>query len=151
MIRRVDAATIRPLRRAILRPTRPPEASVYDQDDDAATVHLAAYDDAGGLVGCVTVFAEASEDEPHAWRLRGMATAPEVRGTGVGKALLTAAVDAVRSTGAPLLWCHARENAEGFYARRGFVAVGELFDIPVAGPAPPHAPAPAAPLFAAAI
>lgn len=134
MIRRVDALTIRPLRRAILRPTRPPEASVYAQDDETGTVHLAAYDDGGDVVGCVTVFAQQTDDEPLAWRLRGMATTPEARGQGVGAALLAAAIDAVRAAGAPLLWCNARESAEGFYARYGFVPVGELFEVPVAGP-----------------
>ena len=135
MIKRVDAATIRPLRRAILRPTRPPEASVYDQDDAATTVHLAAYDDnTGALVGCVTVFPEAVADEPYAWRLRGMAVDAPLRGNGVGAELLAVAVDAVRSAGAPLLWCEARENAQGFYEKYGFVGSGELFEVPVAGP-----------------
>jgi GNAT superfamily N-acetyltransferase len=135
VIKRVDAATIRPLRRAILRPTRPPEASVYAQDDDPTTVHLAAYDDATSeLVGCVTVFPEAVDDEPRAWRLRGMAVVEELRGTGIGAALLAAAIDAVRSGGAPLLWCEAREAAQGFYEKHGFVGRGELFEVPVAGP-----------------
>jgi GNAT superfamily N-acetyltransferase len=133
VIKRVDAATIRPLRRAVLRPTRPPEASVYDQDDDAATVHLAAYD-GDRLVGCVTVFPEPVDDEPRAWRLRGMAVEEGRRGTGVGAELLAVAVDAVRDTGAPLLWCEAREKAQGFYEKYGFVGSGELFEIPVAGP-----------------
>jgi GNAT superfamily N-acetyltransferase len=134
-IARVDAATIRPLRRAILRPTRPPEASVYQQDDDDTTVHLAAYDETtGALVGCVTVFPEAVADEPAAWRLRGMAVKAELRGTGIGAALLAAATDAARSAGAPLLWCEARENAEGFYEKYGFIGQGDLFDVPVAGP-----------------
>lgn len=133
MIRRVDAATIRPLRRAILRPTRPPEASVYDQDDDETTVHLAAYDD-DRLIGCVTVFPEAVADEPRAWRLRGMAVEADRRGSGVGAALLAAAIDAARDAGGPLLWCEARHAAEGFYAKYGFVGSGELFDVPVAGP-----------------
>ena len=135
MIKRVDAGTIRPLRRAILRPTRPPEASVYDQDDDPVTVHLAAYDDGSGqLIGCVTVFPEPVPDEPRAWRLRGMAVEADRRGTGVGAALLAVAVDEVRATGAPLLWCEAREAAQGFYEKYGFIGSGELFTIPVAGP-----------------
>jgi predicted GNAT family N-acyltransferase len=133
VIRRVEAAVIRPLRREILRPTRPPDASVYDQDDNPQTVHLAAYDDSGALVGCVTVFPEPYDDDADAWRLRGMATVAEVRGSGVGAALLQAAIDAAIAAGAPLLWCNAREAAEGFYAKYGFVGVGELFDLPVIG------------------
>ncbi|MFL6239168.1 MAG: GNAT family N-acetyltransferase [Actinomycetes bacterium] len=134
MIERVDAATIRPLRRAILRPTRPPEASVYDQDDDASTAHFAAYDESRRLIGCVTVFPEPVDDEPRAWRLRGMAVEADLRGSGVGAALLATAVDAVKAAGAPLLWCESREAAQGFYEKYGFVASGDLFDVPVAGP-----------------
>jgi len=133
-VRFVDVDAIRPLRRAILRPTRPPEKSVYQQDDLPDTVHLAAYDDAGALVGCVTVFPQEYADEPKAWRLRGMATTEEMRGAGVGRQLLDVAIEAVRAAGAPVLWCNARQNAEGFYERFGFVGVGERFEIPVAGP-----------------
>jgi predicted GNAT family N-acyltransferase len=134
VIRRVDAQTVRPLRREILRPTRPLEASIYDEDDDPRTVHLAAYNADGSLVGCVTLFPEAYDTEPLAWRLRGMATSPDARGTGVGGALLGASLDVVTDAKAPLLWCNARESAEGFYARYGFVGDGEIFDLPLAGP-----------------
>jgi predicted GNAT family N-acyltransferase len=133
-VHRVPVETIRPLRRAILRPTRPPEKSVYPQDDLPDTVHVAAYDDAGTVVGCVTVFPQEYGDEPKAWRLRGMATTEEMRGVGVGRQLLDAAIETIRSEGAPLLWCNARQNAEGFYERFGFVGVGDRFEIPVAGP-----------------
>lgn len=134
MIRRVDAETVRPLRREILRPTRPPEASIYDQDEDPRTVHLAAYDGNGSLVGCVTLFPETYDAELLAWRLRGMATMPQVRRTGVGGALLGASIDLVTEAGAPLLWCNAREPVKGFYARHGFVVVGEIFELPLVGP-----------------
>ena len=134
MIRRVEAQVVRPLRHEILRPGRPLEASSYDVDADPRTVHLAAYDDTGAVVGCVTLFPEAYDDEELAWRLRGMATSPGVRGTGVGSALLRETVAVVTEAGAPLLWCNARESAEGFYARHGFVGVGELFDLPGIGP-----------------
>ena len=134
MIERVSVAAIMPLRQRVLRPALPPERSSYAQDDDETTIHLAAYDESGAVVGCVTVFPEGLDDEPAAWRLRGMATAPEVRATGIGARLLAAAVDAVTSTGAPVLWCNARAPAEGFYARYGFAGVGELFDVTDLGP-----------------
>jgi predicted GNAT family N-acyltransferase len=134
VIRRVAVADVRPLRRRVLRPQLPPERSQYAEDADPVTVHLAAYDDDGEVVGCVTVFPSGIDDDPTAWRLRGMATTPEVRGTGVGAALLAAAVEATSAAGAELLWCTARATAEGFYARYGFRAVGDLFDVPELGP-----------------
>src|SRR4051812_15471520 len=123
-----------PLRQHVLRPALPPERSSYAEDDEPTTIHLAAYDDGGAVIGCVTVFPEGLDDEPGAWRLRGMATAPEVRGTGVGAALLAAAIDAAASRAAPVLWCNARAPAEDFYARYGFPAVGELFGVADLGP-----------------
>jgi predicted GNAT family N-acyltransferase len=133
VIERVPIVAILPLRQAVLRPALPPEASSYAEDDAPTTIHLAAYE-GSDVIGCVTVFPEALADEPAAWRLRGMATDPVVRGTGVGARLLAAAIEAATATGAPLLWCNARAPAEGFYARYGFIATGELFDVPSLGP-----------------
>ena len=129
------AGAVRPLRAAVLRPGLPLAESVYP-DDERAT-HLAAIDDAGAVVGCVTVFARQWPTElapglpelpaPHpgvAWQLRGMATEESVRGTGLGGRLLVAALEAARDGGADWLWCNARTHALGFYARYGF-AVGE--------------------------
>jgi predicted GNAT family N-acyltransferase len=132
-IERVEVDVIRPLRHAVLRPNLPTAASAYEQDDDPDTVHLAAYDGMGAVIGCVTVFPEPYADEPAAWRLRGMATSPDVRGTGVGRALLLACLEEMGNRQVPLLWCNARDTAEGFYARHGFLPVGELFDVPDAG------------------
>jgi predicted GNAT family N-acyltransferase len=134
VIRRVDVAAITLLRHAVLRPMLPVAASAYREDDDDATVHLAAYDAVGAVVGCVTIFPEGITGHPDAWRLRGMATAPELRGTGVGAQLLAAAIDAATAARAPLLWCNARAPAEGFYARYGFAGIGELFDVTDLGP-----------------
>ena len=50
-----------------------------------------------------------------AWRLRGMATVPELRSTGVGSAVLTAGLTAVREAGGDLVWCNGRTEAMVFY------------------------------------
>jgi hypothetical protein len=41
--------------------------------------------------------------------------------------VLEAAVDAVRETGAPLLWANGRVSALGFYRQHGWTPVGEEF------------------------
>lgn len=132
-IEQVDAETVRPLRHDVLRPGFPYEVSVQPTDD--AATHFAAYDDAGRVVGVATVFAEPYPDtgEP-AWRLRGMAVAPNARGGGYGGALLTAAVTYATGRGGALMWCNARVTALGFYARYGFAVDGEVFDVPGGGP-----------------
>lgn len=68
------------------------------------------------------------------WRLRGMATAADVRGTGFGAALLAACIEHVAASGGGELWCNARQVAIGFYRRAGFEVVSDEFDIPRIGP-----------------
>ncbi len=69
-----------------------------------------------------------------AWRLRSMATAPELQGGGVGSAVLRLALDKVRQAGGALLWCNARLPARGFYERAGFSAFGSAWEEEAIGP-----------------
>ena len=61
------------------------------------------------------------------WHLRQMATDPEHRGIGAGRALLAAVVDELSDRGADLLWCNARVSAQAFYERLGWVGHGDVF------------------------
>ncbi|MCV2489543.1 GNAT family N-acetyltransferase [Geodermatophilus sp. YIM 151500] len=123
-----------PLRGALLRPGRAPG---MERDDDPATVHLAARDGRGTVVGVVRVHPQTCPWRPDArapWQLRGMATDPSVRGAGAGRALVDAVVARVRAAGGDLVWCEARTPAAGFYQRTGFTVVTEPYDKPVIGP-----------------
>ena len=124
------------LRQAVLRPGLPREASIYDVDTLPATRHLVAIDAAARVVGCATIFPEPFEGRADlAWRLRGMAVAPERRGSGVGRKLLMAIDEMMRArTPVPLLWCNARVTAIGFYQRCGWTVVSGEFDVPGIGP-----------------
>ncbi len=146
-VRPVSADDVRPLRHSVLRPGQSWEDTAYPGDDDPATVHLGAFED-GRLVGIASLY---REDRPGAaregWRLRAMATAPDVRGRGAGRALLTACVTHVAANGGGELWCNARTPAVGFYASAGFAVLSEEFDIAGIGPhvvmsldVPPSAP-----------
>jgi ribosomal protein S18 acetylase RimI-like enzyme len=124
----VDGAVTSELRRSILRPTWPAGASMHG-DGEPGAVHLAAQlDDL--VVGACVLFARAYPPRPQgpdAWQLRGMATAPEYRGCGIGAAIVEEAVRQVERRRGRLLWCEARESAISFYARHGFVGEGDLF------------------------
>jgi GNAT superfamily N-acetyltransferase len=124
VLRRVSADDILPLRQAVLRPGLPAEASRYPEDE--AAVHVGAWD-GEQLVGCATVFADPWPGTPAAWRLRGMAVAPERQGSGVGAVVLAEAVAAAREAGAPMMWANARSTALGFYVRSGWQVAGEEF------------------------
>jgi predicted GNAT family N-acyltransferase len=128
-IRPVAAAEVRPLRGAVLRPGRAADESSYPGDDEPETLHAGAFD-GGEMVGVASVFREPppGEDDPRAWRLRGMAVAPAAREKGYGRALLEACIAHVAARGGDALWCNARSTAAGFYRSLGFAALGEEFE-----------------------
>jgi GNAT superfamily N-acetyltransferase len=123
-VRRATDEEIRALRLGVLRPTAPLVPSAYDLDP--ATVHVGAFD-GGRAVGCASVFPEAYDGEPTAWRLRGMAVDPACQGRGVGRLVLAAATEVAAAAGAAMLWANGRTSALGFYERLGWRAVGEEF------------------------
>jgi GNAT superfamily N-acetyltransferase len=135
-VRPVAASEIRPLRREVLRPGRPAADSIYPGDDEPTTVHLAAFAQ-DRIVGIASLYRESRPGADPAvpgWRLRGMASAPDTRRRGIGRALLEAVVSHVAAAGGGEVWCNARTPAIGFYARHGFVVLSEPFDIPRIGP-----------------
>ena len=133
LIRAVPTDEIRPLRHRILRPTQTYEDTLYPGDDLPETVHFGAFD-GDRLVGIASLYREDRPGGPApGWRLRGMATEPDVRGQGYGAAMLAAAVDHAAAAGGREVWCNARMVAVDFYRRAGFEVVSEEFDIPGIG------------------
>ncbi len=131
-----------PLRMAVLRPGQVYVASRYAGEELGLT--MAARDPDGQVIGCATFFpapfaGPGEEDGPAdafvpasaeglvAWRLRGMATRPDVQSTGIGSAVLSAGLTAVRAAGGELVWCNARVRALQFYRRHGFETFGSEF------------------------
>jgi GNAT superfamily N-acetyltransferase len=135
----VPADVVRPLRRQVLRPHQTVADQVYPGDALPGAAHfaaLAADDDT--VLGIASIAPEpypgpggGAEGD---FRVRGMATAPSARGTGLGAQLLTACLDHARTAGARRIWCNARTPARGFYEREGFTTVGDEFELPEIGP-----------------
>lgn len=127
-IRPISAAETRPLRHALLRPHQPAERLVYPGDDAPQTLHAGAFL-GGRLVGIASVTPGPSNGAawPAPWQLRGMATAPEVRGRGYGRALIVACLAHIAAHGGRTLWCNGRTSALPFYRALGFQAHGEEF------------------------
>ncbi|HKS30174.1 MAG TPA: GNAT family N-acetyltransferase [Pyrinomonadaceae bacterium] len=124
-IRRISAEEAQPMRAAILRPGLPFEASVYRLDDDAESLHVGAFED-GRLVTVATILHEPppGEEQPRAWRLRGMVTLPEMQRRGYGRAVLLHCIAQLAGRGATLLWCNARSDAVEFYRGLRFETEG---------------------------
>ena len=134
-IRPIRAEEARLLRHQLLRPHQPPEQLVYPGDDHPLGLHAGAfYQDQ--LVGIASVAPETCPLWPgaNAWRLRGMATHPSVRGQGYGAALVKACVAYIQSHDATMLWCHGRTSAVPFYKALGFLTHGDEFMVPDTGP-----------------
>jgi predicted GNAT family N-acyltransferase len=132
-IEQVDAAATYPLRAQELRQGRAVE---IEEDDAPYTLHLAARTSAGEIVGVVRFHPRDCpwREAEAAWQLRGMATDPQVRGLGAGRALVAAGLTRVLALGGDLVWCDARAAAVGFYERIGFTAVTDEYDLRPVGP-----------------
>lgn len=131
ILREVTAVDTAALRRQVLRGGRP----VPLPGDGDPAFHLGLYD-GDVLVGTGNVRREPAPWAPEdpAWRLRGMATAPDRRSQGVGATILEGLTAHCRAEGGGLLWCHARTPAQRFYERAGFVPIGEPWVDPEIGP-----------------
>lgn len=135
-IRPITAEETLDLRQSILRAGLPRETAIFPGDDAPTSRHFGAYLDQR-QVGVATIHFVPRLDVPDfdpAYQLRGMATVENVRGQGVGSALLAACVEEARRHGAQWIWCNARTPAAGFYKRHGFAVQGGIFDVPMAGP-----------------
>ena len=95
-------------------------AEIELDDMDAVCLHAVAYDDAGKAIGTGRLLPDG-----HIGR---MAVRQPGRGTGVGGAILTLLMDKARARGDAAVVLNAQTVAAPFYARHGFVQMGEQFE-----------------------
>lgn len=121
------------VRQRVLRPMQAVAEMAWPLDDAEGSFHLGAEVDRDGsddrLISVVSFVREHCVQLPgsHQYRLRGMATAQEHRGKGMGAALLRSGLEHLHHLKADLVWCNAREAALGFYEREGFTSQGAAF------------------------
>jgi GNAT superfamily N-acetyltransferase len=130
----VDAEAVRLLRAEVLRPGQPREQLIFPGDDEPDTLHAAVAVE-GRIVGVASVMREPYPRGPLVgdWRIRGMATSAEMRGRGIGAALLARCKEHARDHAGARLWCNARVRARTLYERAGFAVDGDPFEIPMIG------------------
>jgi len=130
----VSSETVRPLREEVLRPGQSGEQLTFAGDESPETLHAAITLD-GRLVGVASVIRDGHprRPQPGDWRIRGMATTAQMRGRGIGAALLALCESHAREHDGHRLWCNARVGARDFYERGGFAVEGEMFEIPAIG------------------
>ena len=130
----IKTAETYPLRLQVLRPGGEPEDAHFATDRTDGAFHLGAR--SGNSVIAIASFHPEKHAGLKGWkqfRLRGMATHPDHVGKGIGKAMLTFAMDHLKAQHADLLWCNARVLAVPFYEKLGFIREGPEFDIPGIG------------------
>lgn len=138
-VRLITAEDTIPLRKALLRPDRPVEESIYVGDDETSSFHVGAFesDDPSALaIGVATML---QVDDPRceaapAHRLRGMAVAADRQRSGIGSATLQFAEAEAARRGSTIVWCNARTVAVPFYLRHDYETVGDEFELPNIGP-----------------
>ncbi len=89
------------------------------------------------LIGIASFLYDSHPELPEPesqYRIRGMATVPEFRNSGIGSALLMEGFAKLKDKNAKRIWCNARETAFAFYEKLGFVTLGEMFELPGIGP-----------------
>lgn len=127
----IDAVQTHPLRATILL-NGDLNACELAGDHAPTTLHVGVLDGRSSIVAVASLCEEPRDDDPArpAWRLRGMAVDPAVRGMGFGHVLVQVCVRHAEARGASLVWCTAREAAYRFYEKLGFVADGALMTMP---------------------
>jgi GNAT superfamily N-acetyltransferase len=131
-VEQVRVELVRPLRLAVLRPGWAPESVVYPEDDAPSATHFAAWRDYL-VAGTLSLYAEpppvdVDVERGRAWRMRGVAVRDDVRGGGVGRALVVAAEEFARTQRGEVIWCNGRVSAQPFYERLGYQPWGDVFD-----------------------
>jgi YbgC/YbaW family acyl-CoA thioester hydrolase len=100
-----------------------PVAMEWDEAD-ATGVHALARN----RLGLALATGRLLEHAPGVARIGRMAVARPLRGSGVGRAVLDALLQAARERGCREVVLHAQTSAAGFYRRAGFVARGPEFE-----------------------
>ena len=91
---------------------------------DADAVHAVALNRFGVPLATGRLLPHA----PGVARIGRMAAIQPVRGSGVGRQVLDALMQAAKARGDREVLLHAQTSAQGFYARAGFVPAGPVFD-----------------------
>jgi len=96
--------------------------------DPERRVLLAALEDGGAVVGTVQIVRAESENGQHRAEIQRLAVRGDRRGSGIGRALLDAAVERSRGLGLRLLWLTTHEDtgSDRFYEAVGWTRLGSM-------------------------
>eukprot|EP01134_Creolimax_fragrantissima_P003858 CFRG3858T1 len=93
-------------------------------DFEADAIHVVAIDDNNKVVGCVLFSPQAEKSG----RLFQMAVMDSLRGTGVGRKLVSRLESHLRGLDFEEITLHSRDYAIGFYEKLGYSIYGQPFE-----------------------
>ena len=99
-------------------------AELEADEHDPTALHAVALNHLGQCVGT----GRLTRQTPRTGRIGRMAVDRVLRGSGVGRDLLLALVEAARARGDHTVILHAQVSARRFYERLGFAAQGEVYE-----------------------
>lgn len=127
----------RPLRQALLKQ----HSTLHDLMESDGDYPTAGYYAAIGGQRRILAVASARPEAPpwphHAsrpWRIRAVATVEDLRGRGIGSAVMRAVLNHIRSHGGDFAWLNGRTPARAFYHHLGFTQHGDEWNDPESGP-----------------
>lgn len=134
-IRFIQTSEALVLRQKVLRPLARLEDCLFPNDHQSSSFHLGLFH-SQKLISVASFHQEASPvfSAGFPFRLRGMATAEQYRGQGLGSKLLRFGIYTLKEKRCDLLWCNARFRSFSFYQALGFQFYGDLFEIKDSGP-----------------
>ena len=129
-IRKITAEASYPVRHEVLRKGKPIDSCRFEGDDLLTTQHFGLFKD-DRLQGIISVFETSNPlfTETRQKQIRGMAVLEHNQGKGYGKQLVLYCEKVLLDSDCELIWFNARENANGFYQKLGYVIQGEPFNI----------------------
>ena len=108
-----------------------PAAMEWDEAD-ADALHAVAFNRFGLAIATGRLLRDGPKDVPNdapgVARIGRMASIQALRGSGVGRAVLDALMDAARKRGDSQVQLHAQVTARSFYERAGFTVSGSVFE-----------------------
>jgi len=122
----VQWEVLKEVRYAVLWPhLKSAEEARIDIDESEGAIHLAGMK-GEEVVGVASLFLQKCDrfsgffEGEKVYRLRAMGVLGQVRGKGVGEAIINKAVNILKEEEVKVIWCDARDVAWGFYKRCGF-------------------------------
>ena len=117
-----------PLRQIVFTDELGIPASIEQDDADATALHAVICNRLGQPVGTGRLLRDGDAHARDHARIGRVAVTRALRGSGLGRDVIKALMDAAASRGDRQVSLHAQRNAEGFYTRLGFVVSGEPFE-----------------------